>query len=196
MAREKAAIARADDAERELTEAKSKLEGGFPEQVKRLGLHGDLIAAEDAKTLERYETLKGWKAWLREHEEGYEGTGGEDKSLTAQEVRKRLSNVEDELEEIGFRAREIRSNSDKRAREIWQAGLKSLRGKAEGGNLKPEGGTGKKPVAKPPKLPSGTGAPRPTAGARKAKTGFDHEEFKRQGGTRAALEKQFEKTIG
>lgn len=186
VARAKAAEERAAAAEKELTELKGKAEGGLLEQVRKLGLSADLVTKDDAQTLDRYRKLRAQKTWCRTHEDGYEGKGGDDESVSAQAVRKRLVEIEDELEEIGASAREIQQRSDKRAREIWAAGLKAL--------SKPAASGGGKKVVKPPQLPSGGGAAaKPPVSARKGKESFDSGEFRKAGANKAALEKQFEK---
>jgi len=195
VAREKAALSRAETAEQELTEARSKLEGGLPELVKRLGLHGELVDKDEAKLVDRYTQLKAWKAFCRRYErDGYEGKGGEDQSMSPEEIREKLSTVEDELEEIGSRARDVQARVDKQAREIFARGLAAM--KADKGKGKEKSAEKPKRPAKPPKLPTGSATPKPAANGKKVQSKFDMEEFKKQGASKDALEKQFEKYYG
>ncbi len=196
VAREKAAAERADTAEKELESARKKLDGGFPEMVKRLGLHGELVSTEEAKTLDQYGKLKAQKAWCRKNEAGYEGTGGNDPSVDASAIRGKLSEIEDQMDELGPQAREIQAKVDKQAREIWAAGVAaSKKGSNKGGG--PAKPPAKKGVVKPPVIPGGAGTPKAPASAKKSQASkFDEDEFKKAGGGRTALQKQFEKLYG
>lgn len=191
VAREKAAIARADAAEAELGASKGKLEGGLPELVKRLGLHSDLVDKSEAEVIDRYGKLRAQRNWCRQHEDGYEGAGGNDPSIDAKTVRQRLVQIEDELEDIGGTAKEIQTRADKQAREIWNAGRNALKRQSE----KPAARAGK-PVVQPPKIPTGTGTPKAPGAAKKMRGGFDAGQFQKDGGGKTALEKQFEKLYG
>ena len=198
VAREKAAIERADAAESELEAAKGKLDGGFPDMVKRLGLHGDLVNKDEAQTLEQYGKLKAQRAWCRRHEQdGYEGTGGDDPNVDAKTIRSRLVEIEEQLDEIGSSAKEIQGRVEKQAREIWAAGRAALKAKDAGGRGPGDGNRKtEKTLVKPPRIPSGTGTPKAPAAAKKSKGTFDPTEFKKDGGGKAALEKQMEKLYG
>jgi len=195
VAREKTAIERAETAETELEAARSKLDSGLPELVKRLGLHGDLVTKAEAETIDRYGKLRAQRSWCRQHEDGYEGRGEGDPSVDAKTVRQRLVQIEDELDDMGSTAKEIQARVERQAREIWAAGQKALKQRPEVRGQKSE--TGKpKAVLNPPKIPGGTGTPKAPASTKKARTGFDQAEFKKDGGGKSALEKQFEKLYG
>jgi ElaB/YqjD/DUF883 family membrane-anchored ribosome-binding protein len=197
VAREKTAIERAETAETELEAARSKLEGGLPELVKRLGLHGDLVTKAEAETIDRYGKLRAQRSWCRQHEDGYEGRGEGDPSVDAKTVRQRLVQIEDELDDMGSTAKEIQARVERQAREIWAAGQKALKGK--GSSVKGQAAGDKpapKTVVNPPKIPGGTGTPKAPASTKKARTEFDQAEFKKDGGGKSALEKQFEKLYG
>ncbi len=199
VAREKAATERADTAEAELETARKKLDGGFPEMVKRLGLHGELVSTDEAKTLDQYGKLKLQKAWCRKYEnEGYEGAGGNDPSVSAADVRSKLSEIEDQLEELAPTAREIQARVDKQSREIWAAGVAALKNRDKNGkDGQPAKPPVKKGVVKPPAIPGGTGTPKAPTSAKKSQTGtFSESEFKKDGGGKTALQKQFEKLYG
>lgn len=193
VAREKAAIERADTALSELETARKKLDGGFPEMVKRLGLHGELVSPDEVKTLDQVGKLKLQKAWCRKFEQdGYEGAGGNDPSVSAADVRSKLSEIEDELDDLAPKAREIQARIDKESREIWAAGVAALKNRGKGGQ--PAKPAVKKGIVKPPVIPGGAGTPKAPASARKSQTGkFNETEFKQSGGGRTALQQQFEK---
>jgi hypothetical protein len=194
VAREKAAAERAETAEKELETARKKLEGGFPDMVKRLGLHGELVSPEEAKQLDRYGKLKAQKAWCRKNEDGYEGGGADDPSVNAATVREKLSEIEDELDELAPAAREIQVRIDKQTREIWAAGVAALK---KGKTPTPPAQQPGKKVVKPPSIPGGSGSPKAPTSAKKSTGGkFNESEFKKSGGNKTSLEKQFEKLYG
>ena len=197
VAREKTAIERADAAEQELAEARGKLDAGLPELVKRLGLHGDLVTKAEAETVDRFTKLRAQRNWCRQYADGYEGAGGDDPSIDAKTIRARLAQVEDDLEDLTGPAREIQARVERQAREIWAAGQAALK-KGKGLSVKGQGteDKGPKPLKSPPKIPGGTGTPRAPVAGKKARSGFDEGEFKKAGGGKAALEKQFEKLYG
>jgi hypothetical protein len=196
VAREKQAIERADAAESELKAVQEKLEGGLPELANRLGLTADLLNKSEAETVERFTKLKGQRTWCRKHANGYEGKGEGDPSVDADTIRDRLVEIEDAMDEVGPKAREILARTERQARDIWAAGRAALKNKGTG-KAEPKGESERKPLTKPPKLPgAGAGAPKAPVSARKGKSSFDAGEFKRDGGGKSALEKQFEKLYG
>lgn len=193
VAKEKAAIERAETAETELESLKGKLDGGFPEMVKRLGVHGELVSTGEAKTLEEYGKLKAQKQWCRKHEDGYEGADG---TVEAAEVRSKLSDIEDQMDELAPRAREIQTRIDKQAREIWAAGVAALKNKGKTPVKGEQPRTPAKKIVKPPAIPSGSGIPKAPASAKKSQGKFSTEEFIKDGGGKSALQKQFDKIYG
>jgi hypothetical protein len=194
VAREKAAIERAEAAEAELATAKGNLEGGVPELAKRLGLSADLVTKDEAQVVEESRKLRAQRDWCREHDgRDYEGDGtAGDPSVTAATIRKELIRIENRLDEIGPRAREIQDRADKQAREIWAAGKAALKAKSQA--TTPPAGS--RQIVKPPAIPTGSATPKAPTSAKKSKGTFDQGEFKKEGGGMAALEKQFEKLYG
>jgi hypothetical protein len=195
----KAAEEKASTTEAELTTLRAKLDGGFDGMVKKLALHGDYVSKDEAKLLERYETLKTQKRWLAQHRSGYVGKGTEEEpEFTAKTISEREMDVDEELMDIAGSAKSTWESTVKTIREDLAAGRKA-RAEAAKATSKTNGeGKTKTPPAKPPKIPAtGDGLRKPPAASnRKDRGSFDPEEFKKSGGGKTALENQFKRLFG
>jgi hypothetical protein len=193
--RRKDAESKAEQAESQLKALNERIKDENVQAAIRLGFDPNYINAEDAKKLNRVENLRAWRSFYRAHREnGYEGSGeGDDRSLTAVEVARRLDAVEDELLDIGGSARALArerlalKDADAAVGRAIRLGRQAPAG---AGNAPP-----KKVNPKPPRLPAGgdSASRRPpiSAGA-KNKPAFDKGEFEKDGGDKNALEKQYQ----
>lgn len=193
--RRKDAESKAEQTESQLKALNERIQDENVQAAIRLGFDPNYINAEDAKTLNRVENLRAWRSFYRAHRDnGYEGSGeGDDRSLTAAEVARRLDAVEDELLDIGGSARALArerlalKDADAAVGRAIRLGRQAPAG---AGNAPP-----RKVNPKPPRLPAGgdSASRRPpvSAGA-KNKPAFDKGEFEKDGGDKNALEKQYQ----
>jgi hypothetical protein len=183
---------RAADLEAQYGGLEKKLGDAFVQAAARIGIAPEYIEPEEAKMLDRFEKLRSWKRWCASNRAGYEGSGGNDRSMTAEEVAAREAAIDDELLDISGPARALYMERTKQMREDMALGRKlRLQGKG-----KPAGG--QKRVPQPPKLPQGAGGGRrpPVSAARKERPTFSADEFEKDGADEGALEKQYEKLFG
>jgi len=196
--RRKNAEATLAEKEKELNETNERLkslEALSDEQLvnvaRRTGLLPQYLEKEDSKVVEEYESLKGYRCWLREHRGmDYEGTGEKDPSMTAREIAQQEIRVEDRLEEIGVKARNALERGTNALREDLMEGQKIRRARKTK--------IAEKKITLPPVLPRGkgpAGGP-PISGTAKARAIFNQEEFIKKGANSSALEEQYLKILG
>ena len=189
----KNAEAEASALKEKLAPLEEKLADAYVQAVMKTGLDPEYVTPEEAKLLTRAENLRAWKRWLRQHRDGYDGSGAkDDPSMSAEQVAAREAEIEDELLDVAGPARTLWMERTKQMRADMAAGRQLRLNKV----LKP-GSTPQLP--KPPKLPAtaGAGARRPLVGAgRREKAVFSSDEFNQAGADENALEKQYEKIFG
>jgi hypothetical protein len=176
-----------------LTELERTNDATLVEAARRAGVLTKGLGAEDAKVLEHESKLKGWLNWLEDHEgSDYEGKGGDDPSMSADEIRRTLRKVSRDLMEVGPRAARIRERSEEEFLRVYRAGEAALARKADPKKGKP--GAERAPIAPGHSGGSGSGRPAGKSGGKGALGGM--EEYRKAGGGIAGLEAMYRKTLG
>ncbi len=190
--RQKAAEERAQELEAELTKARGASDQTLFEMARAAGVHAEYASAEELKTLDRAEKLRAQRRWcLKYRDTGYEGSGGEDKSVTAEQIREWLPEIEDELLEAASDAKAIRRRAVEELRRDLEAGRKARRAPAAAAAP-----AAKPTLRKPPEIPgrSEGAARRAPVSGKSEKKGLSQETFAAAGADRQALERMYRET--
>jgi len=184
--RRKNAEAELEQTKTELETLKTGLDDSMRETIKRIGLRPEYLTKDEIKKVERYRDLQGYKKWLRQHPDGYEGRGEKDPGITAEGVKEQLTAVEDDLADLTLEARELERRHDKLFLADAETGRKF--------RLAKEGKGGKKTVTRPPNMSQQSATRRPVVSAgQDKKPAFDKGEFEKDGANPAAFRKQYGK---
>lgn len=201
VAKEKAAIERAEAAEARATELEAKtrdLEGRSQAETLKaaeiIAVPPSMLTADEAKVIERTSELRQARKTLMQHWDGYEDQEA-GKSYSATEIRQRFMEVDDELMTLALRAATIEATKRAELQEILRLGTEARKAKA----------APVKPTTPPaPKMPQAPREPAPPAvaptktpvSAGKPRAGFDAAAMVKQGVTKDSLRKAMESAMG
>lgn len=164
-------------------------DGKHAELATRAGLHPDYVTPEEAQVLERVEYLRSVRKFCQENWDGYEGSGTESNpSYSAQEVRNRFFQVDDELMSAIPKAESIRQRARNEMNEDIARGreAKVRKTKAGGPTAEP---VSQRPV--PPKIggeaAGRTGKPAVSVRRPTDKQGFGASKLMEEGVTNDSL---------
>ena len=180
---------RADTAESELTEVKTRLDDKSSKDAFALGLDPSYVNEDEIAVLKRDRELGGSETWLLANFDGYVGNGTDaDPSMDVKEVREKYSQVSQERRTLSARATTLFSERHKQMMEDMKAG-RAARIKLE----KIRKPTGAKKVAKKPAtIPPGVSATRkPAITGKRPAPGFDTDAVIKKGATPEAIESAY-----